>query len=156
MPLPIHLICSESGAIDETTKLASFFNLIEKLQFAKIEIQPGVAQAINMVSLRLSALWMREEGDLPETVFEVHFVAIVPNAPQEVDLARGTFQFAGPLQRVNVPGVHIIQFYGSGILRLEARIRKAGEESWINRMSYPIIVEETNPPKHATPAAKPS
>jgi len=35
---------------------------------------------------------------------------------------------------------------GPGILRIEARIRRVGEQECISRMSYPIILEEIQPP----------
>lgn len=150
MPIPVYLICAESGAIDENTKLISFFNVVEKLQFVRVETAPGQITVVSTVPLRLSAYWMREEIDDLETDFEVHFVGIFPNAPAEIDLARGQFRFTGPLQRLNVAGLQFTQFFGPGVLRLEARIRRFGEDVWLNRMSYPIILEEV---QVAIPAA---
>jgi hypothetical protein len=139
MPIPVYLICSESGAHDEATKLASFFNLVEKLRIARVEAIPGQIQVIQITPLRLSALWVREEGD-EDSTFEVQFVGLVPNAPQEIELARTTFLFTDPFQRVTINGLQLNQFYGPGLMFFEARLRPEGEPDWQTRMRYPVIL----------------
>ena len=149
MPKPIYLICSESGAVDENTKFSSLFNLVEKVQFSTAQPSPGQILMARPVSLRMQAYWAREETDAPETRFEVQFVGIFPNGPQEIPLAGGEFQFTSPFQRLNVVGFQIAQCFGPGILWLEARIRRVGEEAWINRMEYPIVLEDITPSEPA-------
>src|SRR5438874_1949015 len=100
MPIPVYLLCSESGAVDENTKLTSYFNVVEKLRVAKIPPAPGQALIARAASLFMSACWMREDSDSPETFFEVQFVGIFPSGPPEIELARGGFRFSGPLQRL--------------------------------------------------------
>ena len=155
MPVPVYLICSESGATDENTKLTSFFNLVEKLRVMRMEAQPGQVIRANLTPLRLSAYWMREETDADDTRFEVQFVGMFPNGPPEIELTRGEFQFVGPFARLNVVGLQFNQFFGPGILRIEARIRRIGEETWLNRMSYPIVLEEFQPGLSGEAAAPP-
>lgn len=156
MPIPVYLICSESGATDETTRLTSFFNLVEKLQVMRLELTPGQTHVIHLPPLRLSAYWMKEETDAPETRFEVQFIGVFPNNPPEIELARGEFQFNGPFQRFNVTGLQLTQFFGPGILRIEARLRRVGDEAWLARMNYPILLEELLPPPvNPTPGEQP-
>src|SRR5213594_333992 len=121
MPLPVYLICSESGAVDDTTKLASYFNLVEKLQVVTLQLAPGQIAVVQASPLRLSAYWMKEEGDSPETVFEVQFVATLPSGPSEIQLARTETRFDGPFRRINITGV-MFQNLTPGLLRIEARM----------------------------------
>jgi hypothetical protein len=38
MPKPVYIICAEAGAEDKVTGLASYFNVVEKLQVREIPI----------------------------------------------------------------------------------------------------------------------
>jgi hypothetical protein len=142
MPLPVYLICSESGAVDETTKLTSFFNIVEKLRFVAVQPIPGQIQIIQVTPLRLSAYWMREQGD-EDANFEAQFVALMPNSLQEMEVARATFQFSEPFRRLNILGVQLAQFsFSPGMMFIEARLRREGAQDWHSRMRYPILLEQ--------------
>jgi hypothetical protein len=144
MPIPIYLICSESGAIDETTKLASYFNLFEKMTISSIPVLPaGQVAVARIVPIRASSYWMKEDTDAPETKFQIQFIANLPNAPDEILLAQGEFQFtsSSPFARLNIEGIQLTQFFGPGMLRIEARVRRVGEEAWLGRQMYPILLE---------------
>lgn len=142
MPLPVYFICSQSGAIDQATNLASAFNILETVQIA--QIRPTTAP-IRPNTIRLLAAWMREESDTPDQVFQVDIFGIFPPDGRELQLGQTEFQFTLPLQRlfVDMPLAH---FFGPGVLRIEARIRRTGQPEILNTMTFRIILQEAPTP----------
>src|SRR5580693_9354611 len=112
MPRPGYLICSASGAVDEATKLASAFNIVETLHVFPVQPEPNQSVMVNMPPLRIMAHWLRDDQDLPEVEFEVLFSAQFPNSNAERELTRTTFRFAGRTQRVNILGWQAAQLTG--------------------------------------------
>jgi hypothetical protein len=145
MPLPVYILCATSLAVDKETNFVSYFNVVEKIEIRKMEpaqhdsSRPVVVKAS---SLEIMAVWMKEQDDTPDRLFEVEFAALFPNRPEEFILGLVKITFSDPLYRIRVKDLHLAQFWGPGILKIEARIRPAGAEAWTNRQSYPIILED--------------
>jgi hypothetical protein len=151
MPIPVYLICSESGAVDEASKRTSIFNLIEKLRFFRL---PPEAMAY-ATQVQLASYWLRESGD-DDIQFEVQFTGIFPNVVDEVEFARMSFKFNSESQKIGVAGIQFNQLNGSGVLQIEARVRRAGEEKVLGTIKYPILIEEVPlPPGFHLPGSQP-
>jgi hypothetical protein len=142
MPRPIYLLCSQSNAVDRTSNLISFFNLVEELRISQIPegAPPGDPRPFFM---RIVSAWMRTDGDTPSQVFETEFVVKFPKGaepPEELVFARPTFSFTTPFHRLTTPDLALPGFHGPGMLWVECRLRRAGETEWLARQEYPILL----------------
>jgi hypothetical protein len=145
MPKPVYILCSESGSEDKKTGLISHFNVIEKLLFAKVPAPEPGAMNVAAVPVQITAVWMRDEGDSPEQEFQFEIAVCQPEQQFEVGLAGGLLTFHLPLSRVSFRFRGGLPVATSGIIWVEARLRKTGEEAW-QTQRYPIFTEEAPPP----------
>lgn len=135
MPRPVYILCSRSGAEDKVTGLLSHYHVLERISFTSpMPDQPNVS-----FCLRVTAVWMREEGDDPEQGYEFQFVLRFPPGGEESIVAEGTFRFSHPLHRMIVD-TPIARFGGPGLFRVENRIRPVGTEGW-STQHYPILLD---------------
>jgi hypothetical protein len=147
MPLPVYILCSESGSEDKETGLLSLFNVIDKLR-VNTGAMPMPLTAAPITQLRITAVWMREQGDDGnEFEFEVIFR---PPKGDEIKAMRGTFSFAMPLYRIIARVIGMFPIQGEGVLWIENRVRKVGAGGW-RKQESPIFIEQFAFP--AQPAA---
>ena len=142
MPKPVYIICSESGTQDKNTGLVSLFNIVEKFQISEIspeQKQKGLGG--NAPVVRMIAVWMRSQEDENQG-FEYEVVLFVPPNDREVGGGPGgRFQFTHPLHRLTMTLVLPSGFEGAGVMRVENRVRKVGDQHWL-RQEYPIFIEK--------------
>lgn len=140
MPKPVYIVCSQAGIEDKRTGLVSIFNVIEKIQITTKQLDPTSKQSIlGIPTLRVLAVWMTTEEDKPDETFDYEMVFIIPPANKELVAVKGQFLFTKPLHRFFIDCVGL-PIEGTGILRIESRIRKVSSEEWL-RQSYPIFLE---------------
>ncbi|HKI33848.1 MAG TPA: hypothetical protein VKA46_18490 [Gemmataceae bacterium] len=148
MPRPVYLLCSQSGAIDETSNAISFFNLIEEVKRFKIP-KKHLASAFRPLAMRVVACWMNADGDAPGQVFEAQFAAKYPNKgeelPDEYIFSTPAFSFKTVYHRLIAPVVELPPFAGPGILWIECRVRRQGEQDWLAKQEYPIQLIDVTP-----------
>jgi hypothetical protein len=82
---------------------------------------------------------MTTEEDKPDETFDYEMVFVIPPANKELVAVKGQFLFTKPLHRFFIDCVGL-PIEGTGILRIESRIRKVSSEEWL-RQSYPIFLE---------------
>jgi hypothetical protein len=143
MARPVYIICSESGTEDKLTGLVSHFNVLERIQISKVPSSgPEETILVQTLTFRATAVWMRSEDDSPDKEFEYQTILHIPPDNREQVVQEGRFFFGAdkPLYRIVVMGSGP-PFAGPGIFRIESRIRKVGDETWL-RQDYPIEVEE--------------
>jgi hypothetical protein len=154
MVKPHSIICAESGSQDKVTGLLSLFNVIEKFQIAKLSAPPaGQAAVVPEQRFLIAATWRKEDTDDPNQEYEFEFVLFMPPNGSEGKISEGGFLFSMPMHRITLNFRGLMPFNGGGWLRIEARLRKKGEQDWI-KQDYWIIVEEivTPSPIDAAPA----
>jgi len=143
MPQGVYIICSESGAIDRRTNAISIFGVIDTIRFASVsEVSdaknlPGVSKP--WIDIRTTAVWRCEEDELGEA-YEHQTTFSIPGDEHKRIVGEGSFVFKTPLHRF------VIDFGGpvfnqAGVIRIENRIRKLGDDDW-QEMAYEIRVEK--------------
>jgi hypothetical protein len=148
MPLPAYIMCSQSGAIDQNTGLISFFSAIEVIQISKLapgSPPPSLVAGSNV--FWLVASWVREQSDTENQEFEVDIIGIFPPNQQEFQLGQAKFRFTTLMHRIYISQFALNLFFGPGVLRIEARIRRAGETLVLNRMAYHVVLQEAIAPQ---------
>jgi hypothetical protein len=145
MPKPVYIICSEGGADDRATGALSHFNVLEEVRVARIQTpasgQPAGGQPIpRVVPVRMTAVWMQDQGDPPDQAYDFE-VAIRQPAEPELVVSSGQFTFATSFHRLIAP-MYFAGFSALGVLEVECRIRARGQESWQSRQCYPILLQE--------------
>jgi len=147
MPIPVYVMCSASGAVDQRTNLVSLFNIIEAIQVyaegapdEEIRSQPGRGN-----TLFVMAVWMREESDPPGAKYDGEVVLLAPNGDVLVAAGAGAFEFPPDdlFYRFQVPNFPLVGFPSLGVSRVEARIRLTGTNEWLAPQSFPFIVRES-------------
>jgi len=154
MPRPGYIVCSAAGAVDLYTNFVSCHNLMEIVEIVRIRPEEGSPPpASRPVVMRAIAMWIQEAEDAPEQSFEGQLVAFFPGLAEEVILADfEPFSFKGPVHRLIVTDLTISNFFGPGILRLECRIRRAGEATWLAQQGYSLFLKEQFPEPPASPS----
>ena len=148
MPRPVYIICSESGSDDLRTGLASFFNIIEKIQVARhpAQLSPKGSFPLPVTPFRVTAVWMEEKDDKPSQEYEYEMRLVLPPAIVVTPLeGKFTFEAGRILYRMSIIGA-LPAFAESGMFVAESRIRKVGELTWKSQ-DFPIPVEILTPPK---------
>jgi hypothetical protein len=144
MPRPAYITCSLSGAIDQINHSVSCFSLLEMVQFSRVQL-PREGQPLPVVkplTIRVVATWLREENDGLEQIFQGQLVLRLPNRQEEIPLVDfGNFSFPEPVHRLIVAEVGIPDM-AAGLMFVECRIRRAGEDNWMASQSYPILATE--------------
>jgi hypothetical protein len=145
MPRPVYILCSQSNAVDKSTNLISFFNLVEELRIAKIP-EGTTPPATRPFTMRVVSVWMNTDDDMPSQLFETEFAVKFPKMeelPEELVFGRSNFSFTTLFNRLISPDLAIETFTGPGLMWVECRIRRAGETEWLARQEYPILLIET-------------
>jgi hypothetical protein len=179
MPRPAYIVCALSGSLDRDTGRMSFYNVVDVLAAVPGQAtlnpdqpeaggQEGVKVVVWMAQpIRLTAAWLREEGDEAESEFEVQVGCVAPDGEEVFSTSVSTFRFTAPFHRLNVHQKHPNIFPSLGMHIVESRIRRAGETEWLHRQQFPIIVqgsplpEETDqtvsqqPPPEPAPTPEP-
>jgi hypothetical protein len=140
------MVCSEAGAIDRERNAVSFFNVVEHVQLTRIP--PGVA-ALQLAQIRpiflwVVAAWLQSPEDTSDQHFEFELVLYLPDPPnqdREIVCGNGRFAFATPVHRLTATPLPVPGFFGEGIMRVESRIRRAGETEWLAQQDFPIALK---------------
>jgi len=138
------MICSESGAVDQSKNLVSLFDVLEKLVIQRVpgqEEPPGGIAA--RFRCRVVAVWLKTEEDQPGEQYKWQIVFRLPPHAREAIPAEGEFALSdeGNFIRILADLQGPPPADGAGTLVVECRLRKAGEEGW-STQEFPIIVEE--------------
>ena len=144
MPRPVLIVCAESGAVDKLTNRLSVFDVVEKVNFQRLE-NPVPTAILPKFKMQVIAVWMRQDNDSDDDQFESEFVIVTPAHQQEASVIRMMFSFAPGKQLFR--GIAVMDsplpIDGAGRMEILNRVRKAGSnEGWITQ-SYPIFIEET-------------
>jgi hypothetical protein len=153
MPKPNYIICSLVGAYDEFTKSVSFFSLLEVLPVAEARADKEPSPESDIVIARVVMSWIREEGDGQDQMMEAQIVAIYPDGDEKVLAGFEPFSFSQPIHRHMVPFTMFPRPKKPGSLKLEGRLRRAGEPGWEWRQTYTIVFTEPSPPAPPKPVA---
>ncbi len=142
MPRPAYMICSEGGADDKFTSLSSYFNVLEKIIIVKMPpLKPGQGIGANRSVVRFTAVWMRNDDDSEAQEYEHQLAIILPPNNKEITQPVQRIRFSTPFHKIFSPDLGILPFEGPGLLIVESRIRRVGDQEW-SRQSFPIFVEE--------------
>lgn len=162
MPRPAYIICSRTGALDQYTNSVSCFNIIEALNVSKMETEkveskdegsPEGKSAVTLpirvqsFGMRVLAVWIKEESDSSKDEFEAQIVFRLENTPIDLMIVGfPNFHFEKRMHRLVAPEVPVPPVPDLGLLLVECRVRRVGATEWLSRQSYPIILEEGEPP----------
>jgi hypothetical protein len=139
VPLPAYFVCSEGVSVDKDSNRVTLFNVSEGIQLVPTTMLPQLIQGGHQIMpptpLRIMSVWMREDSDLPEEKFQHQFLFHFPQTTEmvigETPFSFTTARFHRLLSPPLFPG-----FLGPGILKVESRIRKAGESDWIGHQYF--------------------
>jgi hypothetical protein len=92
----------------------------------------------------MTAVWMQDPEDSPETPFEFEIRVCLPTRGDWVSATSGTFSFSKKLHRFCVT-LFLLPFQGTGTMWVECRVRRTGTKEWVSQC-YPILVEDITPP----------
>jgi hypothetical protein len=137
MPLPAYFICSEGLAVDRDLNKVTLFNVCEQLPIVLVSQLEQAGRMAAPLPFRIISVWMKEENDLPEVNFEHQIVLHFPQTPEMI-IAQTPFSFTTTLHRIITTPSVLPGSPGPGILRVEARIRRAGETEWIGHQFFYI------------------
>ena len=145
MPLPIYIICSESGTEDRYTGLMSHFNVLEKFLLSKIDPSkvsqlPQPAPAIPLGRIRVVSVWMKMDEESEDDEFEYSLDVVLPPDGKRTCASTGKFKFTKPLYRIQINLIGQPPIEGSGVLWIECNVRQLASDSWMAQR-YPIIIE---------------
>jgi hypothetical protein len=141
MPKPVYILCSESGSEDKATSLVSHFNVIEQIELREFPKPPeGFPPMVQPLSMQITAVWMRAEGDDPDQEYEFKITIFLPPDGKELPAGAGTVLFDRPRFRATAY-VQGLLMSASGSFRAEGRMRPIGghEDSWVTQ-TYEIAV----------------
>ncbi|SRR6266542_3812337 len=148
MPQAMYIICSEYACIDKDSNFVSCFKILENARLERVEA-PGAYGWMMFVV----ACWMREDADLGQT-FEGEITVTPPWQPNPVVTSRFVpFTFPTPIYRMYSPQLIVPQVpdgipLRSGLMRVEARIRRQGTDEWLRQshlIRIDVPVEEAHP-----------
>jgi hypothetical protein len=137
MPVPVYIICCESGSEDSFTGLASLFNVIDR-----IVVRPAASEekgnsehrAHGATSLRIVSVWMGEEAGDFESEFETEIrITLLPHGDEAV-LYSEPFRLSPEKRRHRTTVIlNRAYFKETGTLVIESRVRRIGETEWITQ-----------------------
>lgn len=156
MPRPGYIICSVSGALDQYTNAISLHGVVESIKIKEAKPSPDGTIVAVPLSMRVVAVWLKDEEDKPEQAFETQIVAFIQGREKQILRAEfPPFYFDKPVRRFILPEITLPPNMPltPGLLRFESRIRRSGEAEWGKRQEYCIVVEETA--QEPTPRAPP-
>jgi hypothetical protein len=146
MPRPVFILCAQSWAFDEETKLCSFFHVLEGISTSR---SPTTAWSPISFNLPLQivgvAEWMRTEADSDSDEFEYELSFAFPDQPK-IQVISGRFKFMALFQRfISRAGISSPPA-SSGVILFESRIRKVGTQKWMSQdFPIPFTVNELVP-----------
>lgn len=145
MPRPVYIICSESGAVDESRGLASHFSVLEQITFQRRPAQEKLQDRPALFRCRVVAVWMKTDEDIPRQEFQSQLAFVSPPAGKEIIVGENRFAFAPDkaFYRFVMQLVGPLPVEGAGILWVQHRVRRVGEEEWLTQEFPIVIVEET-------------
>ena len=147
MPLPVYMLCSESGAEDTTTRRFSHFNVLEQVNISRLpETLKEKVLVVPSLAFQAVAVWEKEDSDDPDQEFEYRFVIRLPGSDEEIVANSGTFKFQARRQRL-VLSAGGAMFQAVGLFRIECLLRPMGGEdnAWMKqKYSFPVV---ESPPK---------
>ena len=146
MPRPVYIICSESGAIDETTNLVSHFSVLEQITFRRRPDQEKLAdRPLALFRCRVVAVWMKTDDDVIDRDYESQVVLVAPPEGRETIVGEQRFRFAADkrLQRFIADLGGPFPAKGSGTLWIKHRIRMVGHAEWMTQEFPIVVIEET-------------
>jgi hypothetical protein len=163
MPLPSYIICSESGALDQSGRV-SHFNVIDKLLLHVQSIENPKKKAKHApvvfrapLDIQVVAKWMREGSDNPGDEYEAEFVVTRPGEMQQTVLHAAHFKFDKEFQRfiVNIAFSPAPGYSKSGLLVFESRVRKVKTKTWHRQQCLvPVEAAASDHPESATANGK--
>lgn len=136
---PVYIVCCENSLEDKTTGLQSYINIYEKILFHK---NPAEVPPAPPTQIRVFALWVGEREDIGRQ-FESEVNVVLPGPSETVlELDKGTTTCTGEgWIRVTAHLIGTPPIEGPGIMRLQSRMRRVGDENWLTQ-EYPIIFAE--------------
>jgi len=148
MPKPSYIICSEFLSQDINTEKICAFNIYEKFRLnltgesKSSDNDGGVKERSHNIDASVIAVWVRNESEHKDTLFEAEFVLYYPNNPEVPEIVIANF---GPFRvevvwRLKIEGLQLTHAPGSGLLRIESRIRKIGDNDWLASQSTYILL----------------
>src|SRR5208283_6230207 len=124
MPIPVYILCSESGAEDKETRRFSHFHVIEQMNVARLSEASGQVWLVPSLEFQAVALWAREDSDGPEQEFEFRWLVRLPKG-EEMVVHTGKFRFQSRLQRIVLTGGGNL-FQTPGEFSVQCHIRPVG------------------------------
>ena len=157
MVRPRYIICSESRTVDRTSGLVTHYNVIEELTVSVggPKAKAGSAPFLKFV---VTAVWMRETGEEAEDTYEFETSMHLPGEEIARRIHAGEFQFGEHrFHRLETFIQGLFTQRGEavpndaltlqpGVLRLESRIRRSGDQQWLSQdYVIPVRVERGSP-----------
>jgi hypothetical protein len=144
----------------------TFYNVCEALQSIPVSaiqqaMKPEVMAAGGLAMspptpIRFVSVWMREDSDQPSAQFEHEYVFHLPGN-NEIVAGQTPFSFTkARFHRLMSPPVIVPGIPSGGVLKIESRVRRKGEEAWIGRQFFYIellSIEAPNQPAEKKPEA---
>jgi len=140
MPRPVYVIFANSGSIDQTSNMVSIFDVIEIVNVFK-KVSDSTSYLIPQKTNRITAVWMRETVDKVADKFQGQLACVDPENAELFVSEVIEFSFEFPFYRF-ASQVFLVGFNTLGTHLIEARLRRAGEEGWTWRQTFPFIVQE--------------
>jgi len=158
MPRAGYIVCSALGALDQYTNLVSCFNIIEEIPVFSLpsvptghQVRITAAGIPRPIPLRIVSTWLKEEAEAPELEYEAECVARFPGHVDEILVGRfEKVVFTSAVMRLVVPE-WVLPFPmpgGTGVLTIDLRLRRKGENKWLLTQSFPIVLEPSAIPEH--------
>lgn len=142
MPKPVYMVCCQSGAEDERSKLASLFNIYDRIEIHDSPKRNGSGLPGFMASipLRIVAAWSADKREDFGVPFEARVTLTTPPDSKKNVIYEGEFTFENekPRHRFTFDVLGFI-VHGPGDLVAECGIRKKGTQRWL-RQKYIIEV----------------
>jgi hypothetical protein len=145
----LYTICSKLGSEDRTTGLLSLYQIIEELTATL----PAPGQQSLPFVIRVTSVWMREDGDDAEQEYEFRMVWHLDALGLENELSRTMFHFSTRIRRFIsefvlqglVLGTTLERLEGPSLMVVDCSMRVAGADTWITQ-SYPMLITWVQPP----------
>jgi hypothetical protein len=145
MPRPVFILCAEAVVVDKLTNFTSVFEIIEKVNFQRMDNPPPEVIPIPpFFKMAIIGTWMRNPDEGDDVQFENEFLLTIPPDNKEIALVKTEFSFS--------PGKHLFRFIakfnaplpleGSGMMEAINRVRRKGDQQWASLQSYPIVINE--------------
>jgi hypothetical protein len=156
MPRPAYIMFAASGAVDRHTNRSSYFDIIETIEVVLAEAGSGAPALASQQPMRIAAVWMREETESTEDRYEGQIACIAPDGTEFFATPVALFTIPLLFYRIDIPNVIIPGFPALGLYVIEGRLRRAGQQGWELRQSFPFHVREMPAPTpRATPPVEP-